>query len=70
VLALPAYNDSENPVAPIRKTLFTARLTWRQVRPRLEAIEQEERGPKPTPSIYVVLEELSQFTATFRLAEV
>lgn len=65
---LPAYKDPENPVHPLRRTSFTDYLE--EIRPRLEALEEEESEPKLIPSVYAVWEDPDQFPALFSLADV
>jgi len=51
---LPVYKDPENPVHPLRRTSFTDYLN--EIRPKLEALEEEESEPKLIPSVYAVWE--------------
>jgi hypothetical protein len=51
---LPAYLDSENPMRMIRQTSFGDYLE--EIRPRLEALEEEETEPKLIPKIYEIWE--------------
>jgi hypothetical protein len=54
----PAYAGGE-PMRPLRRTSFSDYLE--EIRPRLEALEEEESEPKLIPKIYEIWENPEQF---------
>jgi hypothetical protein len=56
---LPVYQDSQNPLRLIRRIAFSEYLE--EIRPRLEALEANESGPKLIPKIYAIWKNPERF---------